>query len=536
MNKKILALLVIVLALGLLAACNRGGTQDPPPATPEPAPTQEPAATPEPAEADDEPYEPYDAYQPSEYWQGEVSRIIMTYVTMGIIPPDLEDVAAAINEITIPRIGVEVEFKPVSIAETFTMYSTWLATGEVMDLMLIGLQPLSPYVTMGMLNPLDDLIAQHAPGIVQLQNEFLMHEGAEFDDQAFGVRVGGSGYGQGGTYMIRQSSLEAAGLSFENRQHVTLQELSEIFTAVHAAQPDIIPAGIVANTFPFRFFHAIDGLGCSVASGVLMGTDSTTLVNMFETPEYYEFLQTVRQWYLNGYLLRDAAVTDQDPVSLLVAGRTAGMFGDIQNFLRAEMEERTGEPAVQLVLTPTYRAASAGAAANIYWTIPVTAQEPEAAMRFLDMMFNDVEVVNLLQWGIEDRHWVWLDQSINLIDFPYGIDSMTSPFYNPLGLYGMHRDVFIRSEYMAMENILVYDAQARANPTQGVGFSFDNMAVAMQIAAVQAVIDEFRPALETGTADPTTTLPTFLERLRAAGIEELIAEKQAQFDAWRAAR
>ena len=42
--------------------------------------------------------------------------------------------------------------------------------------------------------------------------------------------------------------------------------------------------------------------------------------------------------------------------------------------------------------------------------------------------------------------------------------------------------------------------------------------------------------IDFGTIDPAKKLPEFIEKLKAAGIEKVIAEKQKQLDAWAAAK
>jgi putative aldouronate transport system substrate-binding protein len=43
---------------------------------------------------------------------------------------------------------------------------------------------------------------------------------------------------------------------------------------------------------------------------------------------------------------------------------------------------------------------------------------------------------------------------------------------------------------------------------------------------------QYANALETGTIDPKDKLAEFISKLKAAGIDKIIAEKQKQLDAW----
>ena len=56
--------------------------------------------------------------------------------------------------------------------------------------------------------------------------------------------------------------------------------------------------------------------------------------------------------------------------------------------------------------------------------------------------------------------------------------------------------------------------------------------VKSEIAALDSVLAEYRLGLENGELDPEEYLPKFIQALREAGIEKVIAEKQRQLDSW----
>jgi putative aldouronate transport system substrate-binding protein len=69
-----------------------------------------------------------------------------------------------------------------------------------------------------------------------------------------------------------------------------------------------------------------------------------------------------------------------------------------------------------------------------------------------------------------------------------------------------------------------------------LGFNFDTTKVANEIAALQNVKAEVWAPLMTGTVDPATYLPIANEKLKAAGLDKVIAEAQSQYDAWKASQ
>ncbi len=71
-----------------------------------------------------------------------------------------------------------------------------------------------------------------------------------------------------------------------------------------------------------------------------------------------------------------------------------------------------------------------------------------------------------------------------------------------------------------------------AKESKALGFYFDGSAYESQIAALTNVVKQYAGSLNSGSADPEEYIPKFLEDLQAAGIDEIIAAKQEQFDKW----
>ena len=67
-----------------------------------------------------------------------------------------------------------------------------------------------------------------------------------------------------------------------------------------------------------------------------------------------------------------------------------------------------------------------------------------------------------------------------------------------------------------------------------LGFSFNPDPVKTELAQCASVVNEYYVPLFTGSVDPDTTLPIFLNKLGNAGSARIIAEVQKQIDAWKA--
>ena len=69
-----------------------------------------------------------------------------------------------------------------------------------------------------------------------------------------------------------------------------------------------------------------------------------------------------------------------------------------------------------------------------------------------------------------------------------------------------------------------------------MGFNFDPEPVKAEIAQCQSVIDEYTPGLWTGSVDPDTYLPQFIDKLMSSGSDRIIAEEQKQIDVWKSSK
>ena len=169
---------------------------------------------------------------------------------------------------------------------------------------------------------------------------------------------------------------------------------------------------------------------------------------------------------------------------------------------------------------------------NWQWTIPENCEYPEKAMQFINELYTNPDIINLMCYGIEGEHYV--ENEDGTITYPEGVDATT------VG-YNMSSNVWaVGNEFLAKvwetNDPDVWEQTQEWNKTgivsKAYGFFYDNINVTTEMAAVQSVYDEYRMSLECGVLDPETTLPEMNEKMYAAGLQNIIDEKQAQLDKW----
>jgi putative aldouronate transport system substrate-binding protein len=154
-------------------------------------------------------------------------------------------------------------------------------------------------------------------------------------------------------------------------------------------------------------------------------------------------------------------------------------------------------------------------------------------MELLSLMYTDAKLINLLDWGIEGKHYVKLNDYV--ITYPAGVDASNTGYnYNLSWIYGNSFLAYVWEGNPENTNQLMDAFNQSALKSKALGFQFDAVPVRNAVAAVTNVAAEFRSSLEWGMVDVDSTLPRFQRALRDAGIDEIIAEKQRQLDAWAA--
>lgn len=461
---------------------------------------------------------------------GDTYHMVMEIITYGFDDPDLPVIQEAVNEITIPEIGVEVEFMTVPIAEMSTKLGLLVSGNQQIDLVCTGLLTTpANLVADGLIQPITEYV-QGSDALMKLAGEDL--EACIVNDEIYaypGTTVNGkqSGY----FYDMDLAAQYNIDLPETLETPEDWEKLFEQVKASGMSQYGIsLGDGIAAEDLWVTF----DSLGerSYLSYGVVMDpANGTTVENYYATEEYKEKCKMRREWYEKGYCVPDSisnGYSTGDSMSQgMIFGYVAGNSAAMSN---AYWSRTTGKnlgciPMMDVMISTTE-------VVNFSWGVSTSCERPEKAVEFLELLYTNTELANLMNYGIEGTHYVTTEGS-QIIKYPEGMDSSTCPYGSFVGSYGDTMKIYQREPLTDEDvaNFTKFKAPA-AIASKFMGYSFDPSEVQTAITAVTAVIGQYAPALDCGTVDPETMLPEFLEALDAAGMQTIIDANQKQLDAW----
>lgn len=526
MKKRILAiLLACLMVLPMLAGCNTGdgnGNNNTP------------------ATGDNSPTQGGNSSSPATGGSGnssnsndKVSKVIVAFCTWSGPPADLKKIQDALNAISVPAIGVEAELLVLDFASYNQQMNLMMSGNEQLDVLITLGGLYMPGVQNGQYTNLEenDLLKTYGQGIIDAMGMDIINA----------CRVGGVLYGLPnnrdmavgkGCFAFRTDILQAVGYQFQNKGEIetgTMATINDLFTKIHAQYPDIEVYRPVTNALMQN--ANVDYLGGSVY-GVLMDSgNNLNVVSFFDTDFYMNYCKQVYAWNQAGYMSPDVAtdttaVGDLVKAGVLAAYNTGGKPG-----IKAQEGNLCGYDMT--IIQTGIDFMSSSAVAGFPWAIPINTADPVAAMKWLNLLYSDAGMMNTICWGIEGQHYV--QGSDGLLTFPSGVDASTSGYNHAMNW--MFPNQYLLKVWTGDDPNLWTNMRAFNNnsvKSKALGFAFDSSSVATEVTSVTNVYSEYQKSLEFGLVDPATGIPDLVSAMKAAGLDKVIAEKQAQLNAWAA--
>lgn len=436
---------------------------------------------------------------------------------------DCEAIAKEVSKITREEINCEVELvRDVGVEQL----NLALTSGEKLDIFFAfpWEVSLSSMASSNQIVPMDDLLSTNG---VETLNAISEDDWrcTTIDEKKYGIPMN-KDKAQGRGFLMDKAIADEVGIDYS--KPITYAELEEGLRKVKAAYPDMYPVVPNGGTMN-KPAWAADVLGDNL--GVLENCldDSTEVVNMYETESFKEYCSYIYKWAQEGLMMPDAVNTTEGYDVFISSGVGFGTFTPFKAGIEAEETRKCGK---EIAVVELYEAHSTTSMVNAAWCIAGNSERPEKAMEMLNLMYTNSDVANLLINGIEGVHWEFADKENGIIKFANGLDSSTTGYSVQGWAWPNEQITYVweGDDVDVWEKLGEFNASAHPSPAKG--FVWNNENVLNEVTACNNVINKYEAVLLTGGLNPEEVIPKMNAELKAAGIDTIIAEKQAQLDEW----
>ena len=451
----------------------------------------------------------------------------LTWYQVGDAQADDDQVFEEVNNYLADKIGVKLDVIKVGWGDYNQKMQVVINTGDKWDLCF----------TCSWAN---DYLQNAQKGAFLELDDLLQKEGKEMYDKIDprfweAAKVGGVTYGVPSEKEIGSCPMWVFTKEYVDKYNIpyqdihTLEDLEPYLKLIKENEPDVVPMYLTKDYTAPTYMDKIQD-----PVGIEYGDDTLTVKNVFETERMKSTLDTMRKYYLAGYINKDAATASDDKSIKRFVTK-----GDGQPYAELTWGKDLGYEVVatQIMDTQITNASARGALT----AINKNSEHPEKAMELLNLINTDQELRNMLNYGIEGVHWEKVEPTQEEKDAAAGKDYIydykaklnpekqkdySAPYWVQGGLFNTY--VMDNEPLDKWATFKEFNDASQEAPS--FGFDFDLEPVSTQVAGFRNVLDEFGKSLYTGSVDPEEYLPQLQKKLEATGIQDVIDEMQRQID------
>lgn len=438
----------------------------------------------------------------------------LVWYTIGGPQKDTEKVQEEINKYLKEKINATIKIKQVDWGDYNQKMQVVINSGEEYDI-AFTCSWANDYLTnarKGAFVALDELLDKYGKETkAAIDPNFW--EGAKIDGKVYAIPANKE-LGVAPLWVFTKEYVDKYNIDISKIK--TLEDLEPYLKVIKEKEPGVTPFYIVKDySAQLPFDKIVDPVAISLKNNDLK------VVNIFETEEMKQALNTMHRFYKAGYINKDAATAKDDKAVKRLVTK-----GDGQPYADILWSKDLGYQVVSTPIVPPY--ITNGSTTGSMQAISVTSKHPEKSMQFLNLLNTDKYLRNLINYGIEGTHYQKVnDEQIKILPDQKNYQMPYFSLGNLFITYTLENEPKTK-----WEEFKKFNADSSKSPA--LGFKFDPTPVNTEVAGLRNVLDEFGASLYSGTVDPNEYLPKINAKLKSIGIDKVIAEMQKQIDAWKA--
>lgn len=421
-----------------------------------------------------------------------------------------------LSDITLKRYGFTVKLEQVSLSEYSSIINREQMLSRTPDLFVYCSQnDLAGYVEKNMVLNLNNLLETEGSSLLSQINKDIWSTSTLFNTIYAVPAVNGASYSLG--FIARKDIVDA--LQVKSSDVKDLDSLYNLLKHVKKQYKDITPVvphfGEVIPTL------GEDPLGDGL--GVLLDGSKTTVENLYSSNIYYDVSKRLHQWYGEGLILENASSYAESYSTLIKAFNGFGFFIRFNEYTVTSASKAIGKEMVAFCLSnPVLNTSNY----NLGWCVSSVTPYPKQAMQMLNLLYNDKEVSDLCIYGQKGVDYSRLDA--NTVSAP---KKENINLWNSIAWAWPNRSIASNWKQGSLDG-RPDKVPDNINISKAMGFVFDSSPVQNAVDQCISIVNKYNNAILCGYLDPDEAIPIFLQELKEAGIDSVIANKKYQLNIW----
>lgn len=474
--------------------------------------------------------------------EGSNETITLKYIMAGAgRQKDSQTVNDAFNEKLHEYLpNVNVEFDVVEMANYKQDFLLRQTGKEQIDIVNVYGLNFNEEISNGTFIPIDELLENHGQDVKAALPEWLW-DYMKFDGELYGI----PSYQMVGTLRcllapkeIAEKYLDIEGLKSELYTNGKLTDKAEqiiedyVAKAAEAGVFTELGAASIWNELPLLGWEGIQG-----ANNFHMNTKTHEIAYKFEVPEMKDSYKRHAEWYQKGWIRQDSLSYTEEGTSKGYAGGYI-LWDDVYDPWKAESVSKDGTEFITIPFEDHYTIPSSNAAAGT--AITAMCEYPEEAMQVLNLMQTNKELYNLVVYGLEGTHYTKVSDDVIKRAEDAGTSSGSSygTYTWIVGNTELAYQLDTHPDPVAYKKWVFEECNGTDVRSELIGFVLDTEPIADQVSQLEAIKSEYMRSLASGAlgANWEAEYNSWIEKTKAAGLEEVRAEIKRQIDEFLASK
>ena len=458
---------------------------------------------------------------------GDVTEISVYRCTFNLASPDeaqVTKVQDAINAYIADKIPVQIKLTDIGSGEYTEKANLALQSGEINLLWTASWEG-----TIGT----NDLVPQNAvydltdllPGTgVYESMDAGQWEATKYNGKNYFIPVYKDNV-EGYDFMFRQDLIDKFGWDI-----TSVKELKDLEPMLADAAGDGLKYPFLTQKtamFYRWYINDFDFFTADAASNFVAVDKATNeVVDTVLTPQYKEFCTLMCEWGEKGYISEDDPNKTTTDTTTQTQDWAISWWTDIP--VNDEADARYGQDVTMQPATDRWAHSTSALGSCYCVTATSTPEQAKACVDFMSLLYTDSKLADLYTFGIEGEDYTY-DAN--------GQVTQTSEKYNHSMWESASATIVTPLDNEPANKADLYkDFNGGAKTSPAAGFRFDKTPVEAQLAACQNVFEQYGFILENGgyaAADVESTIEAYQAALDEAGYQDVLAEFQNQYNAWK---